>query len=127
IEVAKEFLPTVCGDAFQRRNVEVVVGDANDFLERESGFDGVVYDLTMDPELLTNKDKYQFMYDLFAKIHRSMNPGGILSMQCCSQHDTRTLGVVKEVLSAFFAETAFRTVFIPSYCEPWIFGSGRKE
>lgn len=123
ITVSKKYLSTVCGQAFEQPNSRVVVGDARHFLDANFGFDAIIYDLTMDPELLTNKDKRGFLNEMLAKVQQSLNSDGVLSMQCCSKHDTRTFRLIQDTLSHYFTMLRFKTVFIPSFCEPWIFGS----
>lgn len=127
IRVAKDFFPMVCGQAFDRENVTVVVEDANIFLAEDRRFGAIIYDLTMSPELLTNKDKNQFLNDMFKKINRNLQSGGVLSMQCCSEYDQNTFRLIRDKLEQHFSDVRFKTVYIPSYCEPWIFGSATKS
>ncbi len=127
IETARKYFTNVCGHAFDDPRAEIVVGDANEYLENHSGFEAVIYDLTTDPELLTNKDKRHFMSEMLAKVRRSLVPGGLLSMQCCSEHDLHTFDVIKEILAENFESPSFKTVFIPSYCEPWVFASAIRK
>ncbi len=124
IEAATKYMRRVCEDAFEDPRAQIVVGDANAYLEEHGGFDAVIYDLTADPELLTNKDKRRFMEEMLFKVHRSLRENGLISMQCCSEHDRHTLELIKGLLAQHFRELYFKTVFIPSYCEPWVFASG---
>ncbi|MFQ5707052.1 MAG: adenosylmethionine decarboxylase [bacterium] len=123
VAVSKRFFYDVCGYAFEQPNVQVIVDDANKFLQTVHNLDAVIYDLTAEPELLTRKDKRQFLQELCVRIHNSLKGGGILSMQCCSKFDSATLRVFKETVAGSFSDFSTQTVFIPSFCEPWIFAS----
>lgn len=81
----------------------------------------------MDPELLTRQDKRQFLSEIYSKISNRLNPEGVLSLQCCSEFDVDTFNLIKELPSKYMAELRFRTVFIPSFCEPWVFGSAKRK
>jgi len=125
IDVAKRYLRCISKGAFSDRRVKVVVDDANAYLDREGGFDAVIYDLTMQPASLTKLDRNDFLRSLFGKVAASMNRGGILSLQCCSEFDTPTLKLIKRLLTRRFRNLEFRTRFIPSFCENWVFASAR--
>jgi len=125
IEASRTHLRTICGDGFERPNVTVLVEDANDFLARESGFDAIIYDLTMFPEALTRTERADFLNGVFSKISGSLRPGGMVTMQCCSEFDEKTKELLCEILSEHFADIVFETTFIPSFCEKWMFASAR--
>lgn len=127
ISISQKYLQRVCGNAFNHPNAKVIINDANIFLDSNNNYDAIIYDLTMDPELLTRKDKRQFLDEIYAKINNSLNKEGILSLQCCSEFDTENFKIIKEMLSKYFKEITFKTVFIPSYCEPWIFGAAKRK
>ena len=126
IEASKRHLTSICGDSFERENVEVFVEDANVYLERERGFDAIIYDLTMFPEALTRHERNEFLTGIFSKIAKGLEPGGIVSMQCCSEFDGATRDLLGRILPAYFEDVAFRTVFVPSFCENWIFASAAR-
>ncbi|RME45377.1 MAG: spermine synthase, partial [Deltaproteobacteria bacterium] len=90
-------------------------------------FDAVIYDLTMHPEAFTILDKAEFLRNLFTKIRKNLRPDGIISLQCCSALDTHFFDLTKEILEEFFTDVAFEKIYVPSYCEPWIFGSARNR
>ena len=94
------------------------------FLETNSNFDAIICDLTMHPESLTAiKDHKEFLNELFSKIKNSLNKEGMVTMQCCSELDTETFKIPKELLSKYFKNIKFRKAFIPSFCENWVFAS----
>ncbi|NIR49353.1 adenosylmethionine decarboxylase [candidate division KSB1 bacterium] len=123
ISISKQYFKMVCSEAFEQPNVRVIVGDATEFLENHHDFDAVIYDLTMDPELSTKKDKQQFLSEIFSQINASLKSDGLLSMQCCSEFNTIALELIRNTLSEEFTDCRFKTMFIPSYCEPWVFGT----
>ncbi|UCE05413.1 MAG: adenosylmethionine decarboxylase [bacterium] len=123
VVIAREYFPSVCGKAFDQPNVKVVIGDATEFIANNNGFDAVIYDLTMDTEKISNKPKDEFLTEVFSNIQKSLKAGGLFSMQCCSEFDNANYDLVQKLMPRFFKNHAFRSVYIPSYCEPWIFGS----
>ena len=125
IETAKRHLRGICGDAFERSNVEVRVEDANVYLEQAPQVDAVIYDLTMFPEALTRGDRRTFLAEIFGKIARCLKPGSMMTMQCCSQFDTDTLVLLSEILAGEFEGFEHENTFIPSFCESWVFGRAR--
>jgi S-adenosylmethionine decarboxylase proenzyme len=125
IEASRKYLRTICGDSFDRPNVSVRIEDANEFLEREKGFDAIIYDLTMFPEALTRSERTDFLNGIFSRISKSLRPGGIVTMQCCSEFDKKTKELLCDILSDKFADIVFETTFIPSFCENWMFASAR--
>jgi S-adenosylmethionine decarboxylase proenzyme len=127
ILLSKKYFQKVCGSAFDHPNVDIIIGDANQFLDTHGDIDAIIYDLTADPELLTRKDKCEFLSEIYARIYKSLKPGGIISLQCCSEFDAGTLNIIKELLSVYFTKIRFKTVFIPSFCEPWVFGSAKRK
>jgi len=126
IRVAEKYLKKICRDSFRDPCVTIVNEDANVYLDGNDGFDAVIYDLTMHPASLTRMDRTRFLRTLFAKIHRSLNARGMLSMQCCSEFDANTLKLIKRILGRDFKSIRFRSSFIPSFCENWVFATARK-
>lgn len=127
VQVAKKHLKPICDGAFSDPRVEVIIEDANVYLEGVGGFDSVIYDLTTQPASLTKLDRNEFLRSLFAKVARSLRKGGILSMQCCSEFDTSTRKLLRRILSPRFCSFEFRKVFVPSFCENWLFASARRR
>jgi spermidine synthase/S-adenosylmethionine decarboxylase proenzyme len=123
IEAAKKYMPSVCKNAFSSRKARIVIDDANNFLNEGHSFDAIIYDLTMHPEAITNVDRNVFLRDIFSKIKRNLAAGGMVSMQCCSEFDTETVSLLKKILPRYFKMIEYRKVFIPSFCENWIFAT----
>ncbi len=124
IEACKEYMPKVAGKAFKDERVTVLNKDADKFLKSiENNYDAVFYDLSMHPEIFSVKDKQTYLTDLFGSLKNTIKTNGVLSMQCCSAFDKGTLEIINDVIPLFFHDVKFNEVFIPSFCEPWIFAS----
>lgn len=120
-------LENVNSGAFDAKNVEIVINDATTFLDDISNdVDAVIYDLTDRSFLITEFDSRTFLDATFSGIKNSLRGGGIVSMHCCSEFDGETLQIFKATLSKYFTNIAFRKVFIPSFCEHWVFASAEK-
>ena len=126
IESSKEYLQCICHDAFDDHRVEIVYDDVNNFLETDRHFDGIIYDLTMHPETFINMDREEYLESLFSKIESRLNPGGMVTCQCCSEYDKDTYEMSSRVLNKFFRHVTFCTINIPSFCTPWVFASAQK-
>lgn len=126
INSSKEYLHCICHDAFDDPRVEIVYDDVNNFLDTDDHFDGIIYDLTMHPETFINMDREEYLESLFAKIESRLNPGGIVTCQCCSEYDKDTYEMSSRILNKFFNHVTFRTTNVPSFCTPWIFASAQK-
>lgn len=123
IKAAKKYMPVVCKKAFESRKAHIIVDDANRFLDEKHGFDAIIYDLTMHPEAITNVDRTVFLNKIFSKIKNNLNNKGIVSMQCCAEFDTETIRLLKKLLPKYFKNIVYKTSFIPSFCENWVFAS----
>jgi len=127
VAACKEHLPSICGDAFDNKKVKVIIDDANNFLANYHGFDSIIYDLTLHPEWLTVKDRDKFLNDIFAKIAKNLNKGGMVSIQCCDVYDTETIELLKGILKKNFKRISFTPVFIKPFCVEWMFASAIKK
>ena len=123
IKAAKKYMPMVCKKAFESRKAKIIIADANKFLEEDHGFDAIIYDLTMHPEAITNLDRTVFLSQFFLKIKNNLNKNGVVSMQCGAEFDIETKKLLKKILPKYFKNIIFKTSFIPSFCENWIFAS----
>jgi len=123
IEAAQKYMPEVCEGAFDDRRAHVIVDDAYRFLDSRRRFDAIIYDLTMHPEAITNMDRTDFLSQIFSKIESRLSSNGVVSMQCCSEYDDGTISLLNEILPRYFKNISYSTVFIPSFCENWVFAS----
>ena len=103
------------------------IQDANEFLKRHHQFDAVIYDLTMYPEALTSSDRRDFIESMFSGIAGCLTPGGMVTMQCCSEFDPTTQDLLTEILSQLFDHLHFEKSLVPSFCENWVFASARAK
>lgn len=127
INAAKKYMPVVCKNAFDQKRAHIIIDDANKFLDKEHSFDAVIYDLTMHPEAITNVDRTVFLSDIFSRIRKNLSNKGVISMQCCSEFDEETRELLKRILPKYFKNITYRTSFIPSFCENWVFASAEKR
>jgi len=126
VEVSKKYLKKICGKTFEHPRATIVYDDVNNFLMHSEKADVMISDLTMHPESFTSLDRKTYLTRLFNKIHKKLNRGGYLTMQVCSSYDPETENLVRGLLEKKFSSVEFRKVFIPSFCEEWIFGTARK-
>ena len=127
IRAAEAHLPAVCNGGFRDPRVEVVIGDAGAFLQGGREFDGVIYDLTMHPESFTDMDRSVYLDRIFRAVRASLRPGGTVSLQCCSEFDEETRGLLGPLLRKAFGRVHFTKTFIPSFCERWVFAWARVD
>lgn len=79
----------------------------------------------MHPEsYVDNIDREAYISDLFSKIKKRLNKGGLLSIQCCSKYDIKMLNFIKRALPKYFNNVRYTSSYIPSYCEEWVFATG---
>jgi len=80
IRLAKEFLPSIAGDAWSDSRAEVIVGDGIDYVQRapEGAFDAIIVDST-DP---IGVGEVLFTDDFYANCARILTPGGLIVNQC---------------------------------------------
>jgi spermidine synthase/S-adenosylmethionine decarboxylase proenzyme len=123
IKAAEKYMPSVCKNAFDHKKTNIVIDDANKFLDAKHDFDAIIYDLTMHPESITNMDRLEFLNQVFSKVADNLNKNGLVSMQCCSEFDTETIELLNKILPKYFRDIVYKTSFIPSFCENWVFAS----
>ena len=125
LQVVEKHMKIIHENAFKNPRVNVVVTDIENFMKNHKGFDAVIHNYSMHPEGVTHKDRTEFLRDRFLKISKMLNPRGILSLECCSEYDLETQKLVKRLLVREYKDVVFRSSFLPSYCESWIFASAR--
>jgi len=123
INACRTYLSCVCHDAFDDERSTVIYSDVFRFLDGSHQFDAVIYDLTMHPEAFIEMDREEYLDDLFSKIRNDVKPGGVVTAQCCSEHDMETRAMTERLLNKFFTDVHFHKTFIPSYCTSWTFVS----
>jgi len=126
-EICQKYMPAVCSDAFEDTRAKLLIQDANIFLQQNHDFDAIICDLTMKPNSLTSPDKEPFMDNIFIKIAASLKQHGLLTFQCDSVYNLKAKELIRETLVPSFTDISFRSAFIPSYSEPWLFGFAKKS
>lgn len=122
IEASRRHLTAICGQAFEDPRLQLVIAEACEFLAEVGAFDAIICDLTTAPERLAHALKSSYYPRLFGQIQQRLKPAGVLSLQVGSALDTMTLEQARYWLQPLFKQLSFETVFIPSFCEPWVFG-----
>ncbi len=120
IELSKRYLPNLCGDAFKDPRAEVVVGDAFARLDAPEQWDGIVYDLTMEP-VGADRGRTPFIREILDKIARRLRPGGMLTMQCCGADEPELRNEIRTGLDRTFPRWGDWQAEIPSYDVEWVF------
>ena len=133
--LSREYLPGLCGDAFDHPKAEVIIGDVFDYIETHKDLDGVIYDLTIDP-VREGQTRREFLQELMQKVAGSLKPGGMLNMQCCGTKpfDPETgvsrqeiMADIESALIGDFHEFMEQRVFIPSFGEAWTFLAAKRK
>ncbi|MDE1183289.1 polyamine aminopropyltransferase [Paraburkholderia sp.] len=125
IRLTQQYLPDVHGGAFDDPRVEVVVGDAADFVARASidpqeRFDLVIFDLTPPDSPAASLYTPAF----YAQIKRVMNPQATLSLHLGSPyfHAARVAALLDDLCASFDTVRPLAT-FVPLYGSPWMMAS----
>ncbi len=133
--LSREYLPVLCGDAFEHPKAEVIIGDVFEYIDTHQDLDGVIYDLTIDP-VREGQSRREFLQELMQKVARSLKPGGMLNMQCCGTRpfDPETgiarheiMADIESALAGDFHQFTEQRVFIPSFGEAWTFLAARRK
>ncbi len=124
VELARAYLPGLCEDAFDAPNARVVIGDAFAWLDGAAGYDAIVYDLTMEP-VRDNQSQLEFIEEIVSRAAASLKPEGMLTMQCCSEHQPALRQAIHQALTRHFTAVSDHPVVVPSYHERWIFANAR--
>ncbi|MCD6522756.1 MAG: methyltransferase domain-containing protein [Candidatus Diapherotrites archaeon] len=126
VDACKKYLKRIHKNAFNDKRAEIVIQDANEFLKNNKGFDAVIYDLTMFPNLGRVK-RERYLSEIFGNIRRAMKANGILTMQMCSALDVKTRAFIERILRKHFKDIRIQRFFIQPYCEYWLFASAKPK
>lgn len=127
INASKKYLKKISNGSFNDPRVEVVIADVKDYLAKKHNFDGIIYDLTMHPEALSNMERIDFLKKVFSRIRKNLKKEGLVTFQCGSEADKITQQVLNRLFPKYFKNISFRKIFIPSFCENWIFASAEPK
>ena len=134
VELCRQHLPALCGDAYAHPQVELVTGDALAWIAQARDLDAVIYDLTMQP-VHEGQSLPGFVAGIVSLAARALRPGGVFSMQCCGHgredaHDRAQrralLPLIREAVDNHLEDRCEQDVLVPSYRDLWTFLSARK-
>jgi hypothetical protein len=100
VRLTREYLPQVHGDAFDNPRVELIIGDAADFVAgAQEMFDLVVFDLTPPDSPAAGLYAPAF----YEQLKRVMNPDAALSMHLGAPffHGARVAALFEDLRKAF--------------------------
>jgi spermidine synthase len=123
VEACKKFLPCHHQGAFEDSRLELIIGDAKEYLEStELKFDVMILDLC-DP---TDEGPAQLLYtqNFYRKTFSKLKKGGILVTQCgpASLFSAKEVFTpVTKTLQTTFPTVSPYTAFVPSFSETWAF------
>lgn len=118
VRLTREYLPQVHGGAFDDPRVELVIGDAADFVAgAQEMFDLVVFDLTPPDSPAAGLYTPEF----YEQLKRVMNPDAALSMHLGAPffHGARVAALFEDLRKAF-AVVRPMNAFVPLYGSLWM-------
>lgn len=125
IALARRYLSTIAGRAFDHARVRVVIGDALSYVRRARGLDAIVCDLTMQP-VGAGESRTGYMAALLESIACALRPGGLLSMQAGGELQAE-VDELQRLLPENYADVVEQRVLIPSYQGVWVFLAARRR
>ncbi len=123
VQLTRDYLPALCGGTFEDRRLQLVIGDARDYVARASstrdtqpGFDLVVFDLTAaDGSAAALHGE-----DFFRACRRVLAPRGLIALHLASPLFTpRLVALLLQRLHAVFPAVRPYRCVIPSYGGMW--------
>jgi spermidine synthase len=128
VEACREYLPEMHANAFDDPRLQLVIGDALEFLETtEQQWDVVISDLS-DP--IEEGPSFQlFTKDYFEKVSRVLAPGGFFVLQAgpVSPGEMKLHARIVNTMKAVFPHVQSCTSYTPTYGRPWGFVLGSNE
>lgn len=123
IELSREYLPSICGSAFEDPRAEIVIGDGVEHVAKtDARYDLIIVD-SSDP---IGPAEALFTADFYADCRRCLNAGGVLVTQngvpfLQADELRNTLGALR----ALFRDAACYIATVPTYTGgPMAFGWG---
>ncbi len=127
IHAAQRFLGPLCGQAFQAPQYSLLAGEAASQLSQLKNLDAVISDLGTAPWSQTGQTAESYLKHLFKSIAHALLPTGVLSISCGPVADQQQQKQIAYLLQSHFSQVVFEQVFIPSFCEFWIFAQASKQ
>lgn len=120
VRLTREYLPEIHGGAFDDPRVELVIGDAADYVAAvavAAQFDLVVFDLTPPDSPAAGL----YTPDFYMRLKRVMSPAAVLSLHLGSPyfHAERVAGLLDNLRDTFAIVRTMST-FIPLYGSLWM-------
>jgi spermidine synthase len=123
VRLTGDYLPEVRGGAFDDPRVELVIGDAADFVASVSAdasaqpFDLVVFDLTPPDSPAAGLYTPQF----YRALKSIMSEDALISLHLGSPvHHTARIGTLLDGLRTTFAKVRTMAAWVPLYGSPWL-------
>jgi spermidine synthase len=126
VAAARTHLPALCGGSFDDPRTQLHYGDASHLLTEFSGLDALIGDLTSAPEIHSHQTWESYAERLVAAMAEALRSGGVLSLQVGSAFEQARQAHLRGLLGRHFEALHTEEVFIPSFCERWLFISARK-
>ena len=128
VEACKKYLPEMHQNAFDDPRLELIIGDALNYLDTASPeWDVIISDLS---EPVESGPSFQlFTKEFFAKIRRVLKPNGFFVLQAGSLSPIElTLHVrLANTLKTVFPNVQSYSSYIPTFATPWGFLMGSAE
>ncbi|MGF1492743.1 MAG: spermidine synthase [Microcoleaceae cyanobacterium] len=122
VDACRHYLPEMSANAFEDPRVELIIGDALEYLDSaQPEWDIVVSDMS-DPVEFGPSFKL-FTLEYFEKVRSILNPTGAVAIQAGSTGVAQMQIHVRLIrtLMAVFPHVHPYNIAIPSFCEPWGF------
>lgn len=128
VKACQQHLPEMHQGAFDDPRVELVIGDALDYLDKSTEQWDIVFSDLSDP--IESGPSFQlFTKEYFEKIRRVLSPEGIFVLQAGSVTpvDHTLYARLAQTTRAVFDHTHHYLTYVPSYPAPWgfVLGSAR--
>ncbi|MGE3724800.1 MAG: adenosylmethionine decarboxylase [Candidatus Sericytochromatia bacterium] len=127
IAAAQKHLIRICGQAFDAPQLTILPGDAAQQLAQLQQLEAIISDLGTMPWSHTQLDSAAYLQHLFSAIHSALRPGGKLSFSGCPVSDLKQRSLLAQLLPQHFEEIVYQEVFVPSFCEFWVFGQAQRK
>ncbi|MCP4711786.1 MAG: polyamine aminopropyltransferase, partial [Planctomycetes bacterium] len=122
VEACKEHLPEMHQGAFDDPRMELVIGNALDYLDQsDNEFDIIISDLS-DP-IEEGPSFKLFTQEYFQKCRRALKPDGFFVLQAgsTSPQDLTQYARINKTVGSVFEHTAGFSSYVPTYGTPWGF------
>ncbi len=128
VAACQEYLEEMHQNSFDDPRVELVIGDAIEFLDNTSQkWDIVISDLS-DP-IESGPSFKLFTQEYYSKIHQILTPEGLITVQAgpTSPTDMDLHASLIKTLGTVFTDVISYSSYVPSYACPWGFALASKQ